>query len=222
MLEITPTILTDNFLELKEMLKKAESFCDYVQIDIMDGKFVPSKSIEISDLKKIKTSLNLEVHLMVENPLRALDYLKRIENIKRVIFHYEAKDRPIEVIGEIKSFGLKAGLAISPETPVRKTKDLLGSIDSVLVLSVNPGFYGSKFIPQTLRKIKLIRKMRSDIKIGLDGGIKLNNLSKILNYPLDYLCVGSAILKEEDPESAFLEFKKLIYSRNSQEKKKWG
>lgn len=212
-MKITPTILTNNFLELKEMLKKAEDFCSYVQIDIMDGKFVPSKSIKISDLVKVKTSLNLEVHLMVENPLGVLDDFKRIKNVKRIIFHCEAKDRPIEVIGEIKSFGLEAGLAISPETPVRKIKDLLGSVDSVLVLSVNPGFYGSKFIPQTLRKIKLIRKIRSDIKIGLDGGIKLNNLSKILNYPLDYLCVGSAILKEENAKKAFLEFKRLCQNK---------
>jgi len=213
-MKIVPTILTDNFTELKEMIREVESFCDYVQIDIMDGKFTPSESIKLSDLSKLKTPLDMELHLMVKNPLKILDDFRIIKNIRRMIFHCEADDSLEKVIKEMRSFGLEVGLALNPETKVEKIIDLLDFVDSVLILSVNPGFYGSKFIPQALRKTKQIRKIKSDVEIGLDGGIKLNNISKILRYPLDYLCIGSAILKEKYPRKAFLEFKKL--SKQSQ------
>jgi ribulose-phosphate 3-epimerase len=213
-MRITPTLLTDNFSELKKFIRKAEEFCDYVQIDIMDGKFTPSKSIKVSSLSKLETRLNMEAHLMVNNPIDLLNNFKKIKNIKKIIFHYEAKDSPKEVIEKIRSLKLKVGLAINPETEVKRIKGILGLVDSVLVLSVNPGFYGSEFIPSVLRKIRQIRRIKSNIEIGLDGGIKLNNILKILKYPLDYLCIGSAILKEQDPKKAYLEFKRISHAKS--------
>ena len=208
-MRIVPTILTDNFSELKKLIRKAEGFCNYVQIDIMDGRFTSSKSIEVSDLSKVKTNLGMEVHLMVENPLEFLGGLKKIKNIKKIFFHFEADAEPKETIKRISDLKLKGGLAINPETKIKEIKELLNLVDSVLILSVTPGFYGSKFLPQTLKKIRQIRKINSRIEIGLDGGIKLKNISKVIKYPLDFLCIGSAILKEEDPKNAFLEFKRI-------------
>ena len=208
-MRIVPTILTDNFSDLKKLIRKAEGFCNYVQIDIMDGRFTSSKSIEISALSKLKTNLGMEVHLMVEDPLKFLGSLKKIKNIKKIFVHFEADTESKETIKRIRDLKLKVGLAINPETKIEEIKELLNLVDSVLILSVNPGFYGSKFIPQTLKKSRQIRKINSRIEIGLDGGVKLENLLKILNYPLDYLCIGSAILKEKDPKIAFLEFERI-------------
>ncbi|MGE4357900.1 MAG: ribulose-phosphate 3-epimerase, partial [Candidatus Omnitrophota bacterium] len=164
-MKIVPAILTDDPKDLEIKVRQAESFCDIAQIDIMDGKFVPSKSITAGDLSKIKTGLFLEAHLMVDYPLREIYSFKKA-GVKRIIFHFESKNTPQEVIKEIHKEGVEAGLAINPETEIGEIEDLLDRIEILLIMAVNPGFYGSRFIPQVLKKIPLLSSRKRKYLIG--------------------------------------------------------
>ncbi|HAV43351.1 TPA: ribulose-phosphate 3-epimerase [bacterium] len=206
---IVPALLTDNRETLIEMIRISESFTDYVQIDIMDGVFVPSRSVTASDLRGIETSLKMEAHLMVNSPHTYIDEFKEVGAFK-IIFHFEATKEPEMVIEMIKESGLEVGLAINPETQLQQVEDLLGKVDSLLFLSVNPGFYGAEYIPGVLEKARVLRAARPHYRIGMDGGIKEDRLLEIKGAGVDIACVGSAILKAEDPKVAFLRLKKMI------------
>ncbi|MGB9598736.1 MAG: ribulose-phosphate 3-epimerase, partial [Minisyncoccales bacterium] len=170
MAKIIPAILTASLNDLENKLRIIQNLTDWVQIDIMDGKFVKNVSISLADLKKIKIPLNLEVHLMVLNPEK---YFRDCQNLKakRVIFHYEATKNPKRVFEIMKKYDFSPGLAINPSTSVEKIKKFLEKLDLVLLLAVNPGFQGQKFNPIVLTKIKELKKLSKKIKIGVDGGI---------------------------------------------------
>lgn len=206
-MKIVPSILTDRLEKLEDILKKAEEFTDYVQMDFMDGLFVPSKSIWPKDIYGIKTTLVCEAHLMVEKPEQYLNDLKFF-GFKRIIFHYEADSHPRTVIRIIKEEGIEAGIAINPETDISHLKDLISALDSVLFLSVRPGFYGSPFIPSVLDKIRKFRQLYPSIVIGIDGGVALDNISKIRSLGVNYACVGSRIFLSEDPGGSYRELEK--------------
>lgn len=204
---IVPALLTDKRQDLKEMLDLCATFTNYVQIDIMDGEFVPSKSISQEDLRGLNTSLNTEAHLMVQKPLEWLDAFKKLGS-QSMLFHFEINEDHAAIIEEIKGCGLKAGIAINPQTELKDIEHLVERIDSVLFMSVNPGFYGAPFIPQVLTKIKEFKKAFPKTISGIDGGVKLSNLKQVLDSGVDYVCVGSAILKSANPKEAFLSFQK--------------
>lgn len=212
---IVPSILTDRVEQLRETLKSAERFTDYVQIDFMDGVFVPSKSVSPKEMHDIQTPLSCEAHLMVEKPKKYLDDLTSF-GFTRIIFHYEADSNPRTIIEAIKGQGIQAGMAINPETGVSRLNELVSELDSVLFLSVNPGFYGSAFIPSVLEKIQRFRSMYPSIETGIDGGIALDNVSRIRALRVSYACVGSRIFLSEDPVASYREFeKKVMNSKNS-------
>ena len=206
---IIPAILTDNPKDLEKMIRQAEQFTDYAQIDIMDGKFVPSKSIIASDLAKIKTNLFLEAHLMVSQPQNYIQDFKKA-GAKKIIFHFEATKKPLEAIKAIKDAGLKAGLAINPGTKNSQISQLVEKIESVLFLSVNPGFYGAKFIPEVIDKAREFKRLFPSVQTGIDGGMKLDNVRLASEIAIDYICVGSAIFSKEDPGESFKSLKNLI------------
>ena len=197
-MKIVPAVLTDRPEELKKMIAQSEGFCDLVQIDIMDGKFVPSKSISAGDLAKIKTGLKLEIHLMVDEPTEYLEPFKNA-GAKRIIFHYESKEDPAEVIRKIRALGIEAGIAVNPETPVSKVERYFKDIDVLLLLSVNPGFYGSKFIPEVCEKAREIKGMKGRPVIAMDGGLKADNILMIRDAGVDLACVGSGLFGKGDP-----------------------
>ena len=143
---IVPAILTDDPATLEKLVRQAETFTDFVQFDIMDGKFVPSQSVSCDQIAALKTKLTWEAHLMVLHPEDCLEDFKKA-GARKIVFHYEATASPQEVIRKIKKLGMKVGLAVNPETPVSALTPLVKEVDSVLFLSVNPGFYGAKFIP---------------------------------------------------------------------------
>lgn len=201
-MKIIPAILTDKSEDLKNMIKKAEDFCDLAQIDIMDDKFVPSKSISAEDLAKIKTKLKLEIHLMVDEPSRYLKPFKEA-GASRIVFHYESKENPSEVISKIRELNLEAGLAINPPTQLSEVKGLLKNINVLLLLSVNPGFYGSKFIPEVCDKARALKKMEGNFVVAMDGGIKLDNILMIRDAGVDVACVGSGIFGQGDPKENY-------------------
>lgn len=200
-MQIIPAILTEKKEELLKMIRCAEKFCPLAQIDIMDGQFVPAKSISAGDLAGIKTKIIKEIHLMVEHPLA---YLKPFKNAGagRLIFHFESKDDPWEVIKETRKLKLEAGVAINPETQVVEIEDFLPAVDQVLVMTVNPGHYGSPFLPGMISKITELKKRGGGFLISVDGGIKMDNILDMKNAGADLVCVGSGIFKG-DPEENY-------------------
>lgn len=208
-MKIVPALLTDNPAELKRMIMLAEGFCDLIQIDIMDGKFVPSKSISAQDMAAIKTPLKLEVHLMVEEPGGYLEPFKAAGAF-RIVFHYESKEDPAEVIAGIRALGLSPGIAINPETPLSEVERFFSDIDILLFLSVNPGFYGSRFIPAVCDKARALKDRKGALITAMDGGIKSDNILIIKDAGVDLACVGSGIYGKGDAKQNYYDLVKKI------------
>ncbi len=209
MATIVPALLSSKKEKIQEMVDICSEFADLIQIDIMDGKFVPSKSITKKELIELDIKLAHEIHLMVENPLEWIEPARAI-NTKRVIFHFEAVPEPIKIISAIKKAGREVGICLNPETKIKKLSPIIEEVDLVLFMSVNPGFYGAPFIPEVLSKIINFKSKWPEKKAAIDGGIKEENIITVKNTGLDYICVGSAILKAKDPRHAFNNFKSLI------------
>lgn len=208
MSRIVPAILTDDPKALEAMARQAATFTDYVQIDIMDGQFVPSRSVTWQQLAAIPLEFTWEAHIMVNHPEEQLAGFKQA-GASRIVFHYEATPSPKEVIKSIKSLGLEAGLAINPGTPASAILPLAGEVDAVLFLSVNPGFYGAEFIPSVLDKITEFRKQHPKVVTGIDGGVKESNLAAIARTGVGYICVGSAIFRNPEPAACFRRLQSL-------------
>lgn len=202
MSRIVPAILTDDPQALEAMARQAAAFADYVQIDIMDGQFVPSHSVAWQDLAAVPFGFTWEAHLMVAHPEEHLAGFSQA-GARRVVFHYEAASSPRSVIGLARSHHLEVGLAVNPETPVSAILPLVGEVDSVLFLSVNPGFYGSEFIPGVLDKIAEFKKLCPGVVTGIDGGAKESNIAEIAGTGVSYICVGSAIFRHPEPAVSF-------------------
>lgn len=212
MTQVIPAIIAKDFEELKDKIKQVEPFVEWAQLDVMDGKFVDNTTwSNPSDLKKLKTNLKLEAHLMVEKPEEVIDnWIK--SGVKRIIIHYEATKKLSEVIKKIQDAGLEASIAINPETSANELSPFLNvsSILSVLIMTVRPGRGGQEFIEATLGKIRALRERDENVKIEVDGGINLETAQKVVRAGADILAVGSAIFKSEDIKKSIeeLEFKK--------------
>ncbi|OGO20583.1 MAG: ribulose phosphate epimerase [Chloroflexi bacterium RBG_16_50_11] len=201
-IRIVPAILTDDPATLEKLVRQAETFTDFIQMDIMDGQFVPSHSVACEAIAKLKTTLKWEAHLMVKSPEDCLADFKRA-GAQKIVFHYEAVPSPEKTIRAIRKLGMQVGLAINPETSINAIAKLVKQVDSVLFLSVNPGFYGAKFIPEVLDKILAFRKAYRKMEIGIDGGIKESNIVQIARSGVDVICVGSAIFLQPDPAASY-------------------
>lgn len=199
---IVPAILTDDPRNLESLVRKAELFTDFVQFDVMDGRFVPSRSIGVKDLAALPTKLDWEVHLMVERPEDYLeDFLKA--GAQKAVFHFEAAPAPADVVARARSLGLAVGLAVNPETPVPAFLPIVDLVDSVLFLTVNPGYYGSPFIPEVLDKAADLRLARPGLEIGVDGGMKEGNVARVAQLGIDVIYVGSAVMLQPDPAESY-------------------
>ena len=201
-IRVIPAILTDSPEALETMVSLAETFTDRVQLDIMDGRFVPSCSITAENVAGINTRLHWEAHLMTEHPASYLEGFKQA-GAERVIFHYEAADPPREVISQAKVMGLDIGIAVNPDTPATSISLLVDDIDCILFMSVHPGFYGSRFIPGVLDKIIGFRQAYPDMEIGIDGGIKESNIASVARSGANSICVGSAIFCQKNPIESY-------------------
>lgn len=177
------------------------STANYVHFDVMDGKFVKQKTFNHELVNNTVTRIQKDVHLMVMQPEKIVDkYLKAGADI--ITFHAEATKSPKKIIDAIKKKGVLAGLAISPETPVKKIEKFLDDIDLVLVMTVKPGKGGQKLIKAALKKIKMLRKKKPDLIIEADGGITGENASEVVEAGADILVSGSYIWKSNDPKLA--------------------
>lgn len=199
---VMPAILTNDPKALATMVRQAETFTTYVQLDIMDGQFVPSKSITWEHLASLSLKLDWEAHLMVLHPE---DYLQgfRQAGAQKIVFHYEATPSPQEFISLVRDIGMSVGLAVNPDTANSAILPLVDNVDSVLFLTVHPGFYGSKFIPEVMDKVAELRSARPEMEIGVDGGIKESNIRQIVRAGVDVIYVGSAIFLQPQPGESF-------------------
>jgi ribulose-phosphate 3-epimerase len=208
-MKIVPALLTNSKGEFKRMLEICRDFSDYLQIDIMDGKFVPSQSVDSTVIASFVARVACEAHLMVNDPLGWISVFKKF-GAQRIIFHFEIKNKHLEIIQAVKTAGLEAGLAINPDTQIKDFEALVDKLDAVLFMSVVPGFYGAKFIPAVLTKIKDFKKRYPKIITGVDGGIKPDNVREVAQSGVDYICVGSAILATANPKEAYLKIINLL------------
>lgn len=199
---IAPSILTASFANLESTIKELEEAgADYLHLDIMDGSFVPQITFGskiVSDIKKI-TSLPLDVHLMIVSPEKHIDdFAKAGADIISV--HYEGNVHLHKLIMQIKSHNVKAGIVLNPHTIVDVIEPLIDDIDNVLIMSVNPGFGGQKFITNSIKKIEETKKLigQREIIISVDGGINLNTCSDVIKAGANLLVAGSAIIDSKD------------------------
>lgn len=199
---LAPSVLSADFSTLgKDIAVVASAGAELIHLDVMDGKFVPNISFGapvISSVRKITNAI-FDVHLMIEEPIRYLnDFVKAGADI--ITVHYEACTDAANTLQEIHKAGLKAGLAISPDTPVSVLKPFLKEVDMILIMSVHPGFGGQSFIEESLNKIEDTRSMlqecgRDDVWIEVDGGIGAANITKVKDAGANVFVAGSAVFK---------------------------
>ena len=212
---IAPSLLASNFLNLEaECNMLNESSADWYHLDIMDGRFVPNISYGPMFVEVFRKATNkiCDVHLMIEEPGNYAEAFKK-DGADILSVHIEACPHLHRNIQQIKSLGMKAGVAVNPHTPVDTLKDILADIDMVCLMSVNPGFGGQSFIPHTLLKIKQLREMIDErslqVKIEIDGGVTLENAGAIIEAGADVLVAGSTVFKAADPIAMISALKNL-------------
>jgi len=207
MIEIIPTILVKSFKEIKERIRKVENYVNWAQLDIMDGKFVNNETWNDSnDLKNFKTRAKLEAHLMIEKPEQKID--DWLENVDRVIVHYEASNNIEDLIKKAKDKGKQIGLAINPETSIEAVNPFLKDLDLVLCMTVQPGWGGQEFKDEVLSKIETLRMTWPDGNIEVDGGINPETSKKAINAGVNLICAGTYIFKSKDIKQAIENLKR--------------
>ena len=221
-IEIAPSILAANFAKLGEDVRVVEEAgADVLHVDIMDGHFVPNISLGIPVVASLRkaTRLPLDVHLMIEQPeLYIEDFIRAGGN--RILVHQEATVHLDRALAMIRELGAEAGAAINPATPVGMLSEVLDKVDTVLVMTVNPGFGGQKFIPNTYEKIRQLNQMRArynaSFRIEVDGGVEPENTAALAQAGANTFVAGTSIFHTADPAAATRQLKKLATQALSQ------
>lgn len=213
--KISPSLLSADFLHLQddvEMLNQSEA--DWIHCDVMDGVFVPNISFGfpvLSQVGKIATK-PLDVHLMIVQPEKFIEEVKNIGAYMMNV-HYEACTHLNRTVSAIHEAGMKAGVTLNPHTPVELLEDILDDLDMVLIMSVNPGFGGQKFIERSLSKVARLRKMISERNLStlieVDGGVNLDTGKRLLDAGADVLVAGNAVFSAPDPKAMIRQLKNL-------------
>ena len=211
---VAPSILAADFGNLaKDIEMVNNSQAEWFHLDVMDGVFVPNISYGMPIIDKINslTDKVLDVHLMIVDPDRFIADFKKV-GADILTVHYEACTHLHRTIQAIKAEGMKAGVALNPHTPISVLEDVINDLDLVLIMSVNPGFGGQKFIENTYNKVAKLKKMITDaganVIIEIDGGVGIQNASKLVEAGADALVAGSAVFNAENPTTYIAELKK--------------
>jgi ribulose-phosphate 3-epimerase len=202
---IAPSILSADFLHLGrdiEMINNSQA--EWIHIDVMDGVFVPNISYGIPIVKAVRkaTTKLLDVHLMIVHPEKYFEAFRKA-GADILTFHYEASVHLNRSVAQVKELGMKAGVVLNPHTPVQVLTDILPELDLVLIMSVNPGFGGQKFIENTYQKIRTLKQMilvtGKNILIEVDGGVDFDNSAKLIQAGADILVAGNTVFSSPDP-----------------------
>ncbi len=214
-IEIAPSILASNFARLQEQIHAVEEGgADVIHVDVMDGHFVPNISIGIPVVQSLRqaTRLPLDVHLMIEHPEEYIEEFVKA-GASRVLVHQEATAHLDRALGMIREFGAQAGAVINPATPVAMLTEVLDKVDTVLVMSVNPGFGGQKFIPGAVEKIRQLNEWRArynaGFRIAVDGGVDMENIAGLALAGANEFIAGTSIFHTPDPAAAARQMRKL-------------
>ncbi len=209
-IKIAPSILAADKTRLNEEIAKIEQFADLIHIDVMDGKFVESTAITAEETKQIKVSLPMEAHLMVNNPEHNWidDFVDA--GCSTIIIHEEAPVTILNAIQKIKSRGAKVGISLKPATPLSRLRPYLKYADMVLIMSVNPGYSGQKFIPKILSKISELRKSHPHLDIEVDGGINLETAKLSAKAGANIFVAASYIFGAKDSIKAIQDLRNAV------------
>ena len=212
MIKLAPSLLAADFARLGEELRIIESAgSNYAHLDVMDGHFVPNITIGPPVIKSLRKTSNLifDVHLMIENPERYIEAFSSA-GADIICFHIESTENPLSLIEKIRTLGKRPAAAINPDTPVERVLPFLSELSMVLVMSVNPGWGGQTFLPDALRKARVLRDYIDlngfACEIEMDGGITLSNLPRVIEAGVDVVVSGTDIFKAEDIPTRIREF----------------
>ncbi len=204
---IIPAVLTSDFTEFKTILSNltaTEIMFPFVQIDVMDGVFVPNKSFsEREELNTLPHDFDFELHLMVNNPLEEIETWKNVSAVRKVLIAVESKEDVMSAIKMARDLDWAVGLSVNPETPLEAVDPFIDHVDSVLFLTVTPGAQGNPFIPTVGEKIKKFKDLYAHMTCSVDGGVTPENIALISSWGTDYYCVGSALIKQPDIKIAY-------------------
>lgn len=221
-IEIAPSILAANFARLADEVRGVEEGgADVIHVDVMDGHFVPNISIGIPVVACLRkaTRLPLDVHLMIDRPETYIDEFVRA-GADRVLIHAEATVHLDRALAMIREAGAQAGAVINPATPVVMLGDVLDKVDTVLVMSVNPGFGGQRFIPNAFEKIRQLNQWRSrynaSFRVEVDGGIDMENIAELAQAGVNTFVAGTSIFHTSDPAEATQKMRRLANEAISQ------
>ena len=205
--KIIPAIIAKSQTELDELLLKIVDIVEIAQLDVMDQKFVPNSSL-FFDFKLPKTSCFFEAHLMIENPENWIE--KNWKKVDTILVHYESCSNPKNIITDVKNKGKKVGFVLNPETPIEKISSFIDDIAQVLIMTVNPGFYGSPFLTEMLEKIKELRNLKPNIDIEVDGGITDKTIDLVDKAGANLFVSGSYIMKSDNVSNSINILKKML------------
>ncbi len=219
MKQLAPSILSADFSNLSQQIRYTEmGGADIIHCDIMDGKFVPNITFGPVVVKAVKrtTTKPIDVHLMIENPDNFIEDFAKA-GADYISVHQEEVIHLDRTINRIKEFGIKAGVVINPATSIQTLENILGIVDFILIMSVNPGFGGQKFIPYTLDKIKKLDRLREEkgykYLIEIDGGVTSENIREISEAGCDIFVAGSSVFAKDNISAATAELKNIISTK---------